>query len=83
MPLRVSLPMTAEGSLLMGNFDLSLWPIPLYTVTPVETPWPATLGETVWYHRPGATSLLATLLSQDGQVVCILLEGQDLPLMIS
>lgn len=56
-------PMTAEGSLLPWSFVLSLWPIPLYTITPVENPWPATLGEMVWYHRPGASPLQVTLLS--------------------
>lgn len=72
----------AEGLLLTGSFIFSLWPILLYTITLVETPWPATLRETVWYLRPGEASLLTTLLSEDGQVACVPLEGLDLPLII-
>lgn len=53
------------------EFCLWLWPIPLYTVMLVETPWLATLGETVWYHRLGAATPLATPLAQNGQVSCV------------
>lgn len=71
MTQQMPLPMTVEGPLLTGSFVFTPWPILLYTIRLVQPPWPATVRETVWYHRPGKVSLPATLLSQDGQVACI------------
>lgn len=69
--------------MLWGTFALALWPLPLLQVQEVDLPSPTVLGETVWYHHPGAPPLVATVLSQNGQVAYMLPEGRDLPLMVS
>lgn len=69
--------------MLRGTFALALWPLPLLQVQVVDLPTPIVLGETMWYHHPGAPPLVATVLSQDGTVACVLPEGRDLPLVVS
>lgn len=79
----LSVPRDRGGTLLRGTLTLALWPLPLLQVQEVDLPFPIVLGETVWYHRPEAPLLTATVLFQAGKVSCVLPKGRDLPLMAS